>query len=304
MCGILQAVVKSLPGNQGLTVSVVVSGKLRNLDRPKDEILEKSLNRLQKVFVSKKKKRETEETQQAPEIPNIQLYSGPDTSFPLVDPKTTTNADAWIPDYMLKIGDVEYTVIVNPPYAEHLQSHGKAFVGIPVVPYVELLFADSCTWRWWKKKNQDSSWEIIEGAESRVYVPTDKECGFHLRVECTPLQKRMGAISVDMEQEQILAGETKYYSVGEVSKGPHSPALRRVPAGHEWTGDPTVRVISYNILADQYASTDTAKDVLFADCPNKYVSFAGCLGQCASTSVMICIGLKLVGTSNGNIDGH
>ena len=37
------------------------------------------------------------------------------------------------------------------------------------------------------------------------------------------------------------------------------------------TASPTVRFVSYNLLADQYAATDTARDVLFNYCPPEYV---------------------------------
>lgn len=49
------------------------------------------------------------------------------------------------------------------------------------------------------------------------------------------------------------------------------PAPAAAAARHAFTAQPTappeLRVVTYNILADQYAATDAAKNVIFAHCP-------------------------------------
>ena len=64
------------------------------------------------------------------------------------------------------------------------------------------------------------------------------------------------------------AGSVATVEVGPVSRGPADPpaaarhALTRAPLD-----PPALRVVTYNILADQYASTDHAQNVLFGYCP-------------------------------------
>ena len=65
-------------------------------------------------------------------------------------------------------------------------------------------------------------------------------------------------------------GSAATTDVGPVGRGPADPpaaarhALTRVPLE-----PPALRVITYNILADQYASTDHAQNVLFGYCPTQ-----------------------------------
>lgn len=50
---------------------------------------------------------------------------------------------------------------------------------------------------------------------------------------------------------------------------PPSPAAAapRHALTQQPTASPDLRVLTYNILADQYAATETAKNVIFAHCP-------------------------------------
>ncbi len=59
-----------------------------------------------------------------------------------------------------------------------------------------------------------------------------------------------------------------------VTNGPEQSAAAQRHA-HTSTplAPPSVRVVTYNILADQYASTDYAQQHLFAYCPKQCVTF-------------------------------
>ena len=286
-----QAVVRDLPGTPNLTITLTIGGKQRNLDRLKTEPLEKPLSRLQKSAaaprqVDKKQKRKNNNNNDNREGPSttgsspatdtifVGLHDGPTADHPLVDPLKTANADAWRHGRLLRIGSSSFLVHVNPPTVERVDTHGTPFVGIPVVAVPKLLFAkvDDCRWRWWKRKVSTSreaeEWVVIPEAVTAGYVPTEEDVGCVLRVECVPTRRSDSASPTATE---VCVGEA-----GEgVSNGPVQPVPPLLPALHRShltphrPRPPSFRVVTYNILADQYASTDVAKNQLFASCPTE-----------------------------------
>lgn len=89
----------------------------------------------------------------------------------------------------------------------------------------------------------------------RVYVPSNQDIGCRLRLLCTP-------------KDGTRSGLTKeLFSVGAVEAGPGACTFDNrhmyTVKGTEW---PTVRVASYNILADVYAQTELSKNVLYPYC--------------------------------------
>jgi hypothetical protein len=140
--------VKSLPDEPTLSISLTLAGRQRNLERPKDELLEKPLSRIQKSAVGKPDKKQ-QRTKQPPgaaaqgaNAPATELFvglhEGPSVDHPLMDPATTTNAAAWRAGRLLRVGDLSFTVDFNPPMVRSIDVHGAGFVGIPLVPRVDV----------------------------------------------------------------------------------------------------------------------------------------------------------------------
>ena len=66
------------------------------------------------------------------------------------------------------------------------------------------------------------------------------------------------------------AGSVATIEAGPVSRGPAGPlAAARHALTQGPLEPPALRVVTYNILADQYASTDHAQNVLFGYCPTQ-----------------------------------
>ena len=274
----LKAVVKSLPDDPNLTITLTVGGRQRNLDRPKLEPLEKPLGRLQKSAapaLDKKTKRNaataaaTPTPLAAPSSYFVGLHDGPTPDYPLLDPSLVTNEDAWLHGRLLRIGETDYMIEVNPPLAESVGTHGIPFIGIPVVAVPKLLFSDvkDCTWRWWRrvpgsnKQQSSADWQLISDAQSQGYIPTDEDAGCMLRVECTPTRNDGGKLAI---------GNSVEIEFGPVAVPPHpSSASGRCELTPYPLAPPFFRVVTYNILADQYASTDAAKTQLFVTCPSE-----------------------------------
>ena len=130
---------------------------------------------------------------------------------------------------------------------------------------VELAFSDleSCNWTWRclerPPNNPRDLEELLPSSSCRstaaVYWPTSEDCGRVLVVECVPSSK------------DGRLGQPAYAATQPVEAGPLSPAISRrhlqtptlLPAGE-------FRVVSYNLLADVYASTEYAARVLYPYC--------------------------------------
>jgi 2',5'-phosphodiesterase len=153
-----------------------------------------------------------------------------------------------------------------------------------------------------------SDWEDT-GCSSMCYTPTQQDIGYMLRVECTPAaaadaqqqqQQQQGvsapsaapvlaaaavAPAADSKQQQavnissssssastpVVYGEALTANMGPVRAGPEQPAarLRQLNPGVALPEPWRFRVMSYNILADQYAGTSYAQQVLFKYCPTE-----------------------------------
>lgn len=100
---------------------------------------------------------------------------------------------------------------------------------------------------------QDGSW--VKVGDKRVYVPPNQDIGCRLKLICTPKDGTRSGLSKEL------------FSVGAVEAGPGACTFDNrhmyTVKGTEW---PTVRVVSYNILADVYAQTDLSKNVLYPYC--------------------------------------
>ena len=271
------AIVRNIPGATTLSIQVQISGRVRNLDRPKDEMVEKPLMRLQKSAMEKSKGRKKAKNndsqppavEESP-IPTVSIYSGPNESYPIIDPLHTSNEKAWSQDYLLKIGDMRYSIVVNPPVIERLHVHGQIFSGVPVVPLVEATNTDHIEWQWYRKSGMNDAWEPILEGNQKTFVPRPEDVGCELKLQCKPVQKRCNTFD---SSQYNLEGFLEVVSVGPVVEAPPFASSGRLDEQHSWTVHPAFRVMTYNILADQYASTDTAKESIFFHCDNKWLEW-------------------------------
>lgn len=115
-------------------------------------------------------------------------------------------------------------------------------------------------------------WEQIE-ASTPIYVPRMDDEGYELRVECSP-----GAFqSCEAQNEGIdrskkrRIGEAIFVDSKKVMQG---PLISSGAGRHELTETITphgvIRVVSYNILSDQYASTEKALTELYSYLDTRY----------------------------------
>ena len=124
--------------------------------RPKDELLEKPLGRLQKSAgpaVDKQQRRQKGKQPVAAAAssaealppaaasaagPFVGLYAGPSEQHPVLDAAAVTNEEAWRQGRLLRIGDASYEIELNPPLLDRIELHARPFVGIPLVPALQV----------------------------------------------------------------------------------------------------------------------------------------------------------------------
>lgn len=101
--------------------------------------------------------------------------------------------------------------------------------------------------------DQGSGW--VKVGALRVYVPSNQDIGCRLKLVCTPKDGARSGLSKEL------------VSVGAVEAGPGACTFdNRHMYTAKGTAWPSVRVVSYNILADVYAQTELSKTVLYPYC--------------------------------------
>ena len=129
---------------------------------------------------------------------------------------------------------------------------------------VELEFADLsfCSWVWRRCHTSAGATPISAAGDypvvgsSFLYWPTERDCGHQLLLECIPANKD-GRTGVGVS-----------VTSGRVTQGPSStPITKRHQLTQTHLSRPDqFRMISYNILADPYASSNFARRVLYPYC--------------------------------------
>lgn len=261
------AVVRCVLGEQKLTISFRLDGSQRHMLRDQDEAVGKVLARISNNAAKgrgkarKSKKSREEEPSQAPEPAAVKLlYGGEEV------PDTAVNAEAWRDGAVLLVGDVRYSVQRNAPTFTTAELPVSLLAGFPVCPKLELEFGNlqDCEFTWSKETGPNPSAETggtdphpswIEVGSGRVHVPSNQDIGCRLKLRCTP---KDGARSGPVKEVE---------SVGAVEAG---PGMCTFDNRHAFTAKelewPSVRVVSYNILADVYAQTELSRTVLYPYC--------------------------------------
>mmetsp|Transcript_9356 Transcript_9356/g.28148 ORF Transcript_9356/g.28148 Transcript_9356/m.28148 type:complete len:1012 (-) Transcript_9356:263-3298(-) len=279
--------VRSSAKDEKMTITLHINGQQRNLTRDKIEAVENPLRRIQMSAVpgktGKAKKARKGQTPPSsptgPPLPRIRLLQGSTIDSPMVE-TYVKNEDAWAHGRLLLVGKQQFIVDRNPPTVEKVEVIGDVLVDCPVLANATLAFADdAATMFTWQRIAPTASSQVGSGGDSSpkaldlpetscVYTPVQADVGCKLRVLCTPVTNAAGG-------REGRRGAPVDVTVGPVMAGPgrDTPTARRhaltqaaVPAEQGF------RLVTYNLLADQYASSDKGKTKLFAYCPTRFLS--------------------------------
>lgn len=187
----------------------------------------------------------------------------------LLDTQRELNDDAWVSGRTLILGEARYPIVRNPPSIERLELYGEVFAGIPTAPRPALLFAneEACSWQWERRRSDSDAWEPIPGpaGTARVYTPSAEDVGAFLRVICRAGQSLGPGPRWGNSMEAIASGTVR---ARPEMACPWLPACNDVAEPK----NQSIRVVTYNILADQYASTDHAKEVIFGHLESEFLA--------------------------------
>ncbi|KAJ8404121.1 hypothetical protein AAFF_G00344710 [Aldrovandia affinis] len=256
-----RAVVRCVPCESKLTISFILDGSQKHMLRDQTEELGKALARISNSVVKgqgkarKSKKNKTEPTEVVE--PVVRLYYNGD--FVAED---ALNSDAWQDGAVLHVGDSKYTVERNPPSFTVAELPRSLLAGFPVCPTLVIEFGElkHCRFKWYREsalsagsEAREDCWE--EAGSERVFTPSNSDIGLKLKMKCIP-------------GDGAKCGAAKeLMTVGAVEAGPGTCTFdNRHMYTSKVTHDSTVRVVSYNILADVYAQTELSKTVLYPYC--------------------------------------
>ncbi|XP_067243811.1 2',5'-phosphodiesterase 12 [Chanodichthys erythropterus] len=258
-----RCVVRCVPCESKLTISFSIDGSnkqmLREQTEPLGKVLARIANGIIKTQSKAKKSKQSKgksETLEA-DKPEISLcVNGEHVSV------ETLNSDAWQDGAVLHVGDLKYKVERNPPTFTVSELPSSLMSGFPVCPKLEIEFGDlkDSKFRWFKESSPNAHmsgdpdcWK--EAGLERVFTPSNLDIGLRVMLKCTPVNgSKFG------EPKELV-------SSGTVEAGPGTCTFdSRHLYTQKVTDESSLRVVSYNILADIYAQTDLSKTVLYPYC--------------------------------------
>ncbi|XP_063282949.1 2',5'-phosphodiesterase 12 [Pelobates fuscus] len=282
-----RAVVRVLPSEPRLTISLVLSGTLRQLQRDPAEPLGRSLSRIAASAAKGPSKKRKGRAAEPVAGPRVRLWFGGE---PVSEDELS--GSAWRDGAVLEVGESRYRVERNPPACTELRLPGHIMAGFPVCPRLELDFSrpELCRFTWYRaalpaagcpeseagrggagagEQRKESpgeaqagdcpageagaEWE--EAGEQLVYTPGVSEVGCRLKLRVTPGDGARFGPAREVE------------APGPVAAGPGRCVFeeRQLYTGR-LSAEPVTRTVSYNVLAAVYAESEHARTALFPYC--------------------------------------
>lgn len=270
--------------DDGYSIEIKVQGKVKQLNRKCSDDVGRVIERLlATIFKSEKKTKNKKmkilDSIDLEKIKNeAKMLDKSDNEIPFA----MASLDAWKQASVLSLNDITYQVFYNSPKVSSLRVGTRPMVGMPLYPLVQFQNAalKHSKFTWYRRKffqsepmeceenAKDTTW--IKVSDDIVYVPSEKDEGFHLKVVCQPGSQELPCTGGDNDEiAQVKSAETQHEVTNTVDKClyEYAPNLQQFLATKN-----DIRVVSYNILADCYANTEQAQNELFAYCPEKYRS--------------------------------
>ncbi len=250
--------------NESISVDIQlpVGSKLLNFKRKSSDLLSQVLQRM-RISCTKALKDQHAKTEAVPKRARVQ--TGSDTahaSSPSID--FLTGAGDSIPEDIslelalgqatkIRIDEKEYTLIVDPPVCTCLEIATEVWVGFPVVPNLTVVGAPETEFHYEYRIVSEDGNNVLESfsSGSPVYVPLESQCGKFLEIRC-----------FHPEFPQFYLGVS---SVERISHPPHTEGkVARLASPLPALVDTnTIRVSTFNILAQPYVRTPLAMDAYY-----------------------------------------
>lgn len=289
----------------GKTVSLTFQllNEFHTMNRSYDETMDRSLQRfaitcrskLQKDAkkaskAAKKNKNEAkEESEQNQPKPAVLLLEGVEC-----DASTRKNFDIKTGMQVL-LDNLNFTFVTNPPTVLALTTYPRSvvYVGCPIVPQVSIEFGDDYECMWAVESSPKSGdFEIV--SHEKVFTPAASALDCRVKVFCHAVQSTTDASSRDHVGRSVV-----FYLAGTVQPAPETAegfnrllgvrqgfnSLRRANQPRSSTGfdyldsqtqavstasterqEDELRLVTYNILAEPFATSEQAYTTLYPYC--------------------------------------
>jgi hypothetical protein len=190
-------------------------------------------------------------------------------------------------------------VLVNPPMVTIINCFPRKqfLANYPIVPTSECEHADGVEYSWYGQPPMSNGGPVRSSTEFEllssepVFVPKDEHIGYCLKVYCTPWKRDCKAdpgdtpdpqphVATDIQNDtlsKVFGRSTVLYLSGSVARNDHSGLIAdrqsyrtnfcrvREGATTESSND-VLRIVSYNVLADTYASRNYAHTHMYPYC--------------------------------------
>jgi len=137
---------------------------------------------------------------------------------------------------------------------------GKVFVGVPMVVEVQVQHASRAVVVWFADG-------AVVSLDSPVYTPNSNDIGKKLSVFVFPI----------LHDQSVVSNEEAYEFENRVEPLPYMPLVSPLRdcwafADNEARPEHLLRVMTYNLLADMYASRETDQIAMYNHCESQYLS--------------------------------
>ncbi|CEM04528.1 unnamed protein product [Vitrella brassicaformis CCMP3155] len=302
---VLPAVVRIVDEEPSLLFSYTWGGKMTNLNRPKDEPLERMLSRIkincQKALKPKSKSKRKnnskgnggggggDEEGQPPNGDEMDVAVSLLREDRSAVAESTGCAQAFSEASVLTLNGQLYAIHVNPPAVKTLEVNQAVIVGCPVIPFVETEFEDPSTFvfEWYRKGHHHTSpphWL----AYGPMYVPTPEDIGSRLELRAYhPSLPAFGSSTVvEAIQQPPPAGWRERRIATFARQQPKDTSATQDSLWGGWgawfgyqhhqqqeqeRASPPLRVCSFNVLAPILARTPVAQFQMFPYCLQEHL---------------------------------
>ena len=252
-------------GASTMTIALQVGGRPRNMNRERAEPCSKALARIGKSAAPPRTRgagKKAGPPAAAAETVAVCLRDAQGREVP----GETPNEEAWVEGGTLSLGGDVLRIEKNSPTVASLEAERRPVVGFELRPPFSVVFGEPelCLWNWERQaalEKGPAAWEST-GGTGHAYVPAEADAGKRLRVTCTPRgQAPPGASPGVLREGEPVAvamdGVVEPSSEGKPWDGRREGRWARPAAAG------TCRVMTYNLLAEMYSSSETAKTKLF-----------------------------------------
>lgn len=271
--------ISSTSNDETIRINLFAGGLIHELNRPVNESAAKTLVRIEKAISKvvkknssakkndKKKSKGTEVSRESTVSVAALLKNGS-----CVDPESISNIEL-SEEITIAIDQTHFKIVKNPPNVESVTIFPtrQYFVGVPVVATaISKYDSDEIQYTWFIE-NPSLSVGYTFAAEGRIFVPMVDHLGCKVKLYCTPI-RRAG------NQPGQAGRSVAHYLTGTVMPPVCDPRILtfredfiKVRNSNEKSQHNNLRVVTYNILAETFATNTYAQKILYRYCPSKFL---------------------------------